>query len=541
MTIKVASIAETRAIEAAADRSGISYQQMMLKAGRAASAYLQSRFACDSGTVVVFLIGKGNNGGDGLVMALDLARNTAADIRLYLLEARDADDEHLQSAIRQEVNTANAANDSDGETLAEWLGEAAVIVDAVFGIGLRLPLRDKASAFLDRVKRLLSLRASGNSEREKIPAGDSLRHEIRRPFVLALDCPSGVDCDSGAAAGNTITADATITFIAAKTGLLTFPAAGAAGELVVSPIGVPEDLPELKNIRATLVNGELAATLLPPRPLDGHKGTFGKVMIVAGSPNYIGAVALSGESASRSGVGLVTIATSRLLVDIVSSNLREPTWLPLSADGGAINEQAAPEIAASARAYDALLVGCGLGLHRGTRAFVERLARDGGLPPLILDADALNILSQLPDWWSELPDGTIITPHAGEMSRLTGLAAAEINADRWRVAKKYAAQWRVVVVLKGAHTLIAAPSGKTSAIPFKTDALGTAGTGDILAGLIAGLRAQGLGAYDSARLGAYVHASAGMSAAEKHGSSRSVIAGDVLTALGGAFARLERA
>ena len=321
---------------------------------------------------------------------------------------------------------------------------------------------------------------------------------------------------------------------------MTFPAAATVGDLVVSQIGIPSELPALQQLQTTLVDSELAASLLPTRPLDGHKGTFGKVMLVAGSANYIGAVALAGESACRSGVGLVTVATGRKLIDIVASSLREPTWLPLSTDDGAINEGASETVLEAAHSYDALLIGCGLGLHESTRAFVRRLVDAGMQLPVILDADALNALSQQPEWWASLPAGTIITPHSGEMSRLTGLSTTQINGDRWQVARQYAAQWKVVVVLKGAHTIIAAPDGETSVIPIKTDALGTAGTGDVLAGLIAGLRAQGVNAFDCARLGAYVHALAGTIAKEVVGSSRSVIAGDVLSALGTAFEQIER-
>ena len=287
------------------------------------------------------------------------------------------------------------------------------------------------------------------------------------------------------------------------------------------------------------MDGALAASLLPPRPLDGHKGSFGKVMLAVGSANYIGAAALAGESACRSGAGLVTIAAARQVIGIVASGLREPTWLPLADDDGAISESASATLSEAAQAYNALLIGCGLGLHASTRAFVRRIVQADALPPLIIDADALNSLSARPEWWRPLPEDTIITPHSGEMARLTGLSMAEINADRWQVAQKYAEAWGLVVVLKGAHTIVAAADGRTSVIPFKTDALATAGTGDVLAGLIAGLRAQGVTAYDSARLGAYVHALAGTIAAAGVRSSRSVIAGDLLAAIGPAFHQLE--
>ena len=538
--IKVATVSELRKIEAAANRSIMSYAQMMVNAGQDASACLQRRCDITSETRILFLIGKGNNGGDGLVMAHDLARNTAADIRLYLLEARDLDELPLEDAALEGLAATALYDDRDKTQLTRWTREADIIVDAVFGIGARLPLGGEAAAVLQCVNDCLRMISQGERADVVMPTQPEPKRGAGQPFVFAIDCPSGVDCDSGRADPATLAADLTITFIAAKPGQFVFPAAGFVGELVIARIGLPDDMPELQRLSASVVDGALAGSLLPGRPLDGHKGTFGKVMLAVGSANYIGAAALAGESAGRAGAGLVTIAATSQVIGIVASGLREPTWLPLPDAQGAIDEAACATLAESATAYNALLIGCGLGLHESTRAFVGNLIQAASLPPLIIDADALNALSSRQEWWQLLPEDTIITPHSGEMARLTGLAMAEINADRWRIARRYAEAWGLVLVLKGTHTIVAAPDGRTSVNPFKTDALATAGTGDVLAGLIAGIRAQGVSAYDSARLGAYVHALAGCIAADTIKSSRSVIAGDLLEALGRAFDQIER-
>ncbi len=538
--IKVASVAEMREIEAAADRSVMSYAQMMVNAGEDASAFLQRQVAITAETTILFLIGPGNNGGDGLVMAYDLARHTAADIRLYLLQERDFSEVPFQDSADRDLQTAVFEDDYDKIQLSQWVSEADIIVDALFGIGARLPLSGGAAEIMERVNDSLRARSASRPARVARPTRPETGNADSRPFVFAVDCPSGVDCGSGSADPAALAADATMSFIAAKPGLFSFPAAGLVGELVISGIGIPPDLPALQRLATTMVDAALAASLLPQRPLDGHKGTFGKVMLAVGSANYIGAAALAGEAAGRSGAGLVTLAATRQNINIVAGRLREPTWLPLADTQGAIAEAASETLAEAAQAYDALLIGCGLGLHESTHAFVWRLLNSEALPPLIIDADALNALSSKPEWWRPLPEATIITPHSGEMARLTGLTRAEINADRWRVAREYAEAWSLVVALKGAHTLVAAPDGRTSVIPFKTDALATAGTGDVLAGLIAGLRAQGATAYDSARLGAYLHALAGSLAADEVKSARSVIAGDLLAALGSAFDRVER-
>lgn len=521
--MKVASIGELREIEAAADRSVMSYQQMMLRAGAVASASLQRRCKISSATRITLLIGKGNNGGDGLVMARELAQSTQAQIGLYLLYPREPSDANFRALLDTQAVVTLAADDRDGAELRRLLMSADIMVDALLGIGARLPLRGEVARALERANEVLG-------DAESLP---------QRPFVMAIDCPSGIDCDSGRADAHVIAADATISFIAGKPSLFTFPAANFVGDLEIATLGIPHNLPELTRLKSTVVDKRLGASLLPARPLDGHKGTFGKVMIVAGSPNYIGAVALAGESAYRSGAGLATIATTRRLTEVVAPNLREATWLPLPDTEGAIAAQAAEAVVAHCQDYDALLVGCGLGRHPGTAVFLRRLLASASLPALVLDADGMNLVSSDAQWWTSLPDGTVITPHPGELARLTGLSAKDINADRWAVARHYAQAWRLTLVLKGAHTLVAAPDGRVSVIPFKTDTLATAGTGDVLAGLIAGLRAQGLNAYDSARLGAYVHASAGIIAAENAGGSRSLIAGDLLTSLGRAFAYLE--
>ena len=538
--MKVAAIADVRRIEAAADASLMSYQQMMLQAGQAASDYLCQRLDITAQTRIAFLIGKGSNGGDGLVMAHHLSQHTPAQIRLYLLEARTPDDPNFAAVLEAGLFIGLAANDRDNRLLRNLINSADVIVDALFGIGLRLPLRGEAAKVLRTVRQMTAEVRPTYGDAPALDPAQPGQFAAARPFVFAIDCPSGIDCDSGQADVSAIAADETITFVAAKPGLFTFPAARYVGKLIFSQIGIPDTLPQLARITRSVMDSWQARSLLPPRPLDGHKGTFGKTMIVAGSAHFIGAIALAGEAAARAGSGLVTIAAVSRLVDAVAGRLREPTWLRLPDEEGAIAASGWDDLIRHLPGCQALLVGCGLGQHPATQAFMRRLLASEDLPPLIIDADGLNLLSAEANWWQQLPPQTIITPHPGEMARLTQLSTAEINAHRWEIAAEKASEWNLVIALKGAHTLIASPAGQTAVIPFKTDALGTAGTGDVLAGLIAGLRAQGSSAFSSARLGAYLHGLAGLIAAAKIGSGRSVIAGDVLAALGRAFQTVEQ-
>lgn len=538
--MKVVSVEAIREIEATVDATIMSYEQMMLSAGTVAGTYLLNRLNITAKTRITLLIGKGNNGGDGLVIAHHLAQYSQAQIQLYMLESRSEEDTNYQAIIEDKLFIALANDDHDNRVLKKLINSADIIIDALFGIGIRLPLRDTASKILQTVNQLTQPTYPIYGDVITIDPTSPNELSIQpKPFVFAIDCPSGINCDTGEADTNTIPADETITFIAAKYGMFTFPAAKFMGKLILSQISIPDSQPNLQQKSHFVIDSHTVKTHLPHRPVDGHKGTFGKVFIVAGSRNYIGATALSGESAYRSGAGLVTIATTTPIIQIIASQLREPTFIHLPDKDGAIAETATNLVIESSSGYTALLVGCGLGQHNSTKAFLKHLLAHQNLPPLIIDADALNILSQLDNWWDLLPSNTIITPHVGEMARLTHLSISDINTNRWQVASQKAKEWNLIVVLKGAHTLIASPDGQVGVIPFKTDALGTAGTGDVLAGLTAGLVAQGISAFSSAIVGTYIHALSGIISIEHVGNSRSVIARDVLNAIGSAFAQVE--
>ncbi|MFN2152908.1 MAG: NAD(P)H-hydrate dehydratase, partial [Anaerolineales bacterium] len=247
--------------------------------------------------------------------------------------------------------------------------------------------------------------------------------------------------------------------------------------------------------------------------------------------NYSGAILLAGEAAFRSGAGWVTLAVPGPLHAALASAFVEATWLLLPHEGGFIAAEAAELVRANLSKPTALLVGPGFGMQDGSRDFIAGLlAEDQQLPALVVDADGLKLLAQLPNWWELPPAPAVLTPHPGEMAILTGLSSGEIQADRLRIAEMYARTWGHVVVLKGAFTLIAAPNGRTAVIPVATPALARAGTGDVLAGVIAGLRAQGLPAFEAAAAAAWIHAQAGLRAAETLGSTATVLAGDVLAA-----------
>jgi hydroxyethylthiazole kinase-like uncharacterized protein yjeF len=559
--IKIVGVDEMRDIEQAADAAGISYDEMMQHAGRAVAEAVLARVP--EAKRVLALVGPGNNGGDALVAARILAEEGIEAVG-YLLKPRSDDDAVYAAAVEAGVRIELADDDSRWRTLKRWVGEADVILDGLFGTGLQLPLRDSAQKLLSQVAGALAGRLAAASRVTMCsPAGRSPQ-PTNRPLVVAVDCPSGLDSDTGELDPAAIPADVTVTFAAVKRGQLIFPGAGAVGELVVADINVPEDLPELAAVRPELVTAEDAAAWLPLRPRDGNKGTFGKAMVVAGSVTYTGAAALAGGAAYRSGAGLVVMAVPQAIYAILATMLPEAVWLLLPHDVGVISSDALEIFLAGLDQVDALVLGPGWGRETETQAFLQGVlsadhkAKRGTLgflgaeasheegahaarelPPLLIDADGLNLLSEIPDWPLIVPPDTILTPHPGEMARLCGLALDDIQAGRIEIAARYASEWHAVVVLKGAYTVIAGPDGRLAVIPFASDALASGGTGDVLAGCIGGLLAQGMNPFEAAVVGAYLHGLAGILAAQAIGNTRSVIAGDVLRALSLAITQVE--
>ncbi len=575
--IKIVSVQQMQTIEATADANGIPYDTLFERVALAVTERVWHHISGLQGPRVAILVGSGNNGGDGLVTAVQLAQaKPDLQIGVYLVKPREADDSQLQAVRDADIFIAEAENDQQYRVLRNMVASANVVIDAIFGIGVRLPLKGDITKIMRNVNQALRPPAIAPVEGVLIdPTTQTPVTREARQVVISMDCPSGVNCDTGEVDKLAIKADETITFIAVKQGLLLPAAADHTGDLLVATLGIPEDQDDLKAIELGYADSALVQSMLPKRPTSGHKGTFGKVMIAAGSVNYTGAAGLAAMAAYRSGAGLVTVAAPGPVVAGLASQMLEVTWVMLPHDMGVIGEKAADVLIEEITDYKALLIGPGIGQEDTTKDMLlslfeqtrttekpRRPARaigfsgvrkvdaetDDGkddsdndtitLPPLVLDADALNLLATVDNWWERLPKETIITPHPGEMARLCDIETTEVQANRLSLAREKAAEWHVVVVLKGAHTVIAAPDGRTVVLPYKTSALATAGTGDVLAGVIVSLRGQGLGAYEAAVAGSYVHGSAGTIAQVKAGNDHSVIAGDLLNTLGTALGQL---
>ena len=540
--MKLVTVAQMQAIEKEADASGLTYDQMMENAGQGLADVIFDLYEGDEGTQkeVVALVGPGNNGGDTLIALTELATE-GWKASAYLVKRKK--DELVKRFA--EAGGMVLAGENSFENLVAALETADVFLDGILGTGTHLPLKKDVAELLSEVNNVL----------------DSLEEG---PIVVAVDCPSGVDCNTGQIADETLKADITVTMAAVKQGLLKLPAFEYVGDLEVVDIGLPEDLDSFTNVKTEVADENTIAALLPERALDSHKGTFGTALIVAGSVNYTGAAYLAGEAAYRSGAGLVTMAVPGPVHIALAGRLPEATWVLLPHETGVISAGAVEVLAKNFERATALLVGPGFGMENTTKEFIENLVQgkyaakkntqrigfvhresekaedvNSKLPPLVVDADGLKLLGQIKDWYQKIPGPAILTPHPGEMAVLTDLSKDLIQEKREEIAAQYAKLWGHVVVLKGAFTIVAAPDGRATVIPVATPALAHAGTGDVLAGLIVGLRAQGLDAYEAAIVGTWIHARAGLYAADDLGTTASVLARDVLDSISDVISDLE--
>jgi ADP-dependent NAD(P)H-hydrate dehydratase / NAD(P)H-hydrate epimerase len=547
--MQILSVSEMQKVESTANDAGHSYMQMMDLAGGAVAQALQQRERV-AGRRILVLVGPGNNGGDGLVAARRLHQEGAI-VTAYLMRARAAEEDPVfQGAVNAGVGMRVADEDPDRTLLKQHVLQADVIIDALLGTGASPPLRGAIADILENVHAALSARSRSFLTPIHYVAPEAPPH----PTIVAVDGPSGLDFDTGDIDDLALQAHLSVTFAYPKWGHVTHPGAIKVGDLIVADIGIPETvrIPEGPH----LATATLAAHWLPARAPDAHKGTFGKAMIVAGSANYTGAAILASRAAVRAGAGLVTLALPSELHAAVVTAIPEVTYLLLPHTLGIVNGSAVEVLLEYLKGYTALLIGPGLGNTTESRMFMDLLLDNRGqrratgflrtevlpsqaaaLPPMVIDADGLNLLAQMPDWTDRLPADCILTPHPGEMARLTGTSAREIQADRLGIATRWAETWRQVVVLKGAFTIIAAPGKDPVLLPFANAGLSSAGTGDVLAGTITALRAQGQGAFEAAVAGGYIHGLAAEIVTRTRGTAGTA-AGDVVEALGEAWRRL---
>ena len=499
--MKIVNTAEMKQVEAEAEKRGLPPSQLMENAGLAVAEIVRRIIKASEKNVLV-LVGPGNNGGDGLAAARYLS-GWGHDVIAYLCSPRG-------EAEITGIKSIDGQSDSDQQRLVSLMGETDIIVDAIFGTGQNRPIEGIFQ------KILLRLGEAKN-------AGRPLK-------ILAVDLPSGLDADTGKPDPVTPFADITVTLGLAKRGLYSPSGAERAGEIFVADIGIPAVLTE--GLSSGTLDSGWARSVLPYRSPYGNKGSFGKILVIAGSANYIGAAYLACAAAMRVGAGLTSLAIPRSLQTAVASRLPEVTFFPLAESSpGTVLPDTFKTVLEASEDYEVALSGCGLGNMPQAREFSLKIAFH--LKPekkIIFDADALNHFSSYKEWWKRIPFDAVMTPHPGEMARLCGTLPGEVQANRFELALQKAAEWNKTIVLKGANTVIAAPDGRLRINISANAGMATAGTGDVLAGAISGLLAQGMNLFDAACLGTYLHSKAGERTALRFGDA-GMIASDLLAEL----------
>ena len=498
--MKLVTAAQMRELEAAAVAAGSTEAQLMEEAGLAVAQEAWMMLGTLEGRRIVVLAGPGNNGGDGLVAARHLSE-WGADLTVYLPKGHRVE-ERLEAVRAHEITLVDGREDPNQAALDAALIGCDMVIDGLLGIGQERPLEDGEPIAMTLEKLAVA------------------RSSYQPPKLIAIDLPTGVNADSGSVDPRTVEPDMTVTFGLPKVGMYQAPASGMLGKVQVIDIGIPKAAQE--EVKLELLTARWVRSNLPGRPEDANKGTFGKVLVVGGSRRYLGAVQLAATAAYRAGAGLVTVATTEHVTNVIAAGAAEVTWLPQpESEAGGLSGESAVALRNEWHGYRAAVIGPGLGDNAETRAFVWAALPDlAGLENgCVIDADALNALATMPDGPERVPANAVLTPHPGELARLMSTTIPDVLSRRLAIAGEAAQKYGCIVILKGAHSVIASPDGRTSLSPFANPLLATAGSGDVLSGIVAGFLAQGAQPFEAACLGVYLHAAVGEVMRDEYGTA----------------------
>ena len=506
--------AEMRAVDAhAIAQLGIPGPRLMENAGAGAAQVIAREFGPIRGKRVLVVCGKGNNGGDGFVVARRL-KARGARVEVWLIgRRREVTGDAAQALGRWRGRIEEVVAEPRVMELGRDLARADVIVDALLGTGLAGPARGLVADAIDAL------------------------HRAGRP-VASLDLPSGLGCDHGALLGPTVTATLTATFAGYKRSLLLHPGAGHAGRTFVVDIGIPP-AEVARGITTFLLEEADVRRHIPPRRPDAHKGTFGHLLVVAGSIGKTGAAGLAGRAALRSGVGLCTIATAASQQPIVAGFGMEPMTEPLAeTPGQTVSLKARERILDLVTRTDAVALGPGLSLDPETQELIRGLVADVGRP-MVVDADGLSALAGHLDLLDRAAGPRALTPHPGEMARMLGVTVADVQSDRLEAVRTFCVRHGVALALKGAGTVIGGPDGRVFVNPTGNPGMASGGSGDVLTGMVGAFLARGLDALTALQAGCFLHGLAGDLACADRGEE-ALIAGDIVEAIPAAMAPARR-
>ena len=504
--IKVVTSAQMQALDRRAiNEAHISGATLMEHAGAGVVARLEQTWGTLRGMTITVLCGKGNNGGDGLVVAR-LLRRSRANVRVLTMAPVTEMTRDAAMMYRQFVRSAGKScvnRFTSKQQVQSLLQDSDLVIDALFGTGLSA---DVTGAHADAIDAI---------------------NAARRP-VVSLDLPSGLHADTGRTLGRAVRATLTVAFALPKVGLFLNDGIDCAGTVHIVDIGIPPAYVDAVDTRVTLLTDTFVRGALPVRKASSHKGTFGHAGLIAGSVGKTGAAAMAAKAALRIGTGLVTVAVPATVNDVLEAKLLEAMTAPMpETKARTFARSGFDRLFAFIAARTAVAIGPGLTTHPETVELVQALVKTLHRPA-VLDADALNALAGRASLLTECKTPPILTPHPGEMARLEPDASPQsVNADRLGTASRFARERGVFVVLKGARTVIARPDGAIAICPTGNAGMATAGTGDVLTGMMVGLLAQGLHSWEAGCVATYLHGYAGDLAAAVRGEA-GLIARDVI-------------
>ena len=494
---------------------GIPGAVLMENAGRGMYEKILKIFPGAPGRRVAVLCGRGNNGGDGFVIARCFhAAGGRVTAFLFAETGKVSGDARVTLEALKKIGgqVREIADEAQWRQAAPELQHAGLIIDALLGTGLSAEVQGLYRTVIEDINNLTGA------------------------AVAAVDIPSGIDATTGAVLGVAVRAHLTCTFGLPKRGLVLHPGAEYAGRLEVVDIGIPHGLVAAAGINEYLLDEAMLAGALPQRKPDSHKGTYGHGLILAGSSGKTGSAAMAAQAAMRAGAGLVTLGVPASLNPVLEAKITEAMTEPLPEEvGGFLGSLSLPRITELLQGKSVIAVGPGMGDHKETAVLMSWII-SAAPAPIIIDADGLNMIARNVEMLGRLKVAAVITPHPGEMARLTGLPASEVQADRIGCARKFAQQYKVIVVLKGSRTVIAAPDGSAYVNPTGNPGMASGGMGDALTGMITGLIAQGLDPLKAAQLGVYVHGLIGDAIAVERGEL-GILATDIIERIPAALSR----
>lgn len=486
---------------------------LMENAGRGSVEFIMERYNNLESKKVAVIAGRGNNGGDGFVIARYLL-DKGIDVSVFLLSeaAKVSGDAKVNLDLFKKLCKAHGQDRVtqivDAETLNQnrtRIFHHDLFVDAVLGTGLNSDVR---GFFKDAVE---------------------LMNASPSP-VFSVDIPSGLNSDTGHPMGIAVRADATATFAFAKRGHVIYPGNTYSGELRIVDIGIPKHMAEQEGLTLKVLEKNDIAARFTPRGFNAHKGSFGHLLVVAGSTGKTGAAALCSNAAMRCGTGLVTLGIAKSLNKRIEPMVVEPMTVPLpEKDKGFLSENSIDDIMTLLEGKQALALGPGIGTQKSTVKLVKKLVEKSPVP-MVIDADGLNCIADDPDVLLKKKAPAVLTPHPGEMSRLSGAAVSDIQEDRLGSACRFAERYNSILVLKGAQSIIALPDGRAFVCPTGNPGMASGGMGDVLTGMISGFCTQGFPPEDAAVCGVYIHGLCADILAEEKGAF-GFLASDLVSAL----------